>query len=106
MLSFRFQLTPAQTKVLLCLYCGDYDRSEPNGPVLPNIDIGGHFVSTISRLIDKGLASHSNEREPTFLITKQGESIAELIIAEAEKIILSKERKPVEVVRREDYARR
>jgi hypothetical protein len=94
-LAFSFQLTPAQTQLLLTCAFGHYDGgSEISGP-LPSFE-SSRFVTAGRRLIDKGLLSHSNERTPTWLPTETGIHMARLIVADAKKLVaLEETAKPV-----------
>ena len=76
-LGFSFQLTPRQTELLLSCVYGHY-VTLGNGSLLP--EHTGDMVMPGRRLIDKGLLSHDNSRNPT------GRAIAEMIVSDARKI--------------------
>jgi len=86
MLALRFQLTPAQTGLLIDFAAGNYCREE-RGPILypPQIE-SPFFIATVNALVKKGLVDHDNARNPTFLITDQGRAMAQLIYAAAKDI--------------------
>jgi hypothetical protein len=85
MLAFRFQLTPAQVDFLLVVYSGKYRRMDRSVSLLPEYP-HSHFVSIAIKLGEKGLLTHDNSRNPTYLITPQGKAVAEMIIADAKRI--------------------
>ena len=95
MLAYKFQLTPAQVDMLLCFYFGDYRTIDKSDSLMLDFN-NSHFVPIGAKLMEKGLVTHDNTRNPTWLITSQGKSIAELIVAEAKKIA-ARVVKPVKV---------
>lgn len=102
MLSVKFQLTPAQTEMLLVMYAGNYRRlaDDPSMPLLPEYD-STRFVGVGQKLIAKGLATHCNDRSPTWLLTPEGEAMAALVVREAKRIVdMCKNRRPVKAVAR------
>ena len=97
MLSFRFELTPRQCEMLLAFYAGHYRRIDKCGPLCLEFD-SSYFVPVGKKLIDKGLVTHDNSREPTWMITDRGVSIAETILDDARRMVAKYgKRKPVDV---------
>jgi hypothetical protein len=94
-LAFSFRLTPAQTTLLLKCAFGHYGRTEnePSSPLLPLFD-STHFVSIARNLEAKGLITHSNNREPSYLPTSMGIAMAEQIARDAAEIVKLKETSP------------
>ena len=94
-LAFSFRLTPAQTTFLLKCAFGHYGRTEGelSSPLLPLFD-SSHFVSIARNLESKGLITHSNNREPSYLPTPMGIAMAEQIARDAAEIVKLKETSP------------
>jgi hypothetical protein len=98
MLSFRFDLTAGQTRVLMSIYSGDWqplnDRKRNHAEWIKEGQrlSHSHFVPIVDRLIDKGLVYHVSGREigsNGFYCTEKGKTIARMILEDAEKIIAS-----------------
>lgn len=90
-LSFSFQLTPLQTKMLLICAYGHYTEigvvTHGKPPdYLPDFQCG-HFVTVGKKLQEKGLLSWDGKRNPTWLPTDAGMAMAAMIVADARKII-------------------
>lgn len=108
MLAFKFQLTEAQVRLLLVMYFGEYeDIGNPNGigrnpTLLPryrsNNNSIGDMITPGKALIHKGLISHCNNRNPTWLITESGEAVARMIVKEATEIVKRNRKRKVIVV--------
>ncbi len=100
-LAFSFQLTPRQTQVLLCCAFGHYKKiSEHNESLLPDYGDVNNFVAVGSKLIQKGLLSHDNSRNPTWMPTERGITVANMIVDDAAKLVATrdtaKEIKPIQ----------
>ena len=88
MLSLKFQLTPAQTQMLLVIAYGHY--FDLDGCLLPDYE-SSYFVATGRRLLEKGLVSHDMKRNPTWMVTERGVAIADMITDHARAIVELKE---------------
>lgn len=83
MLSIVFQLTTAQTKMLLAIAYEDFD---PDSSMLPRYKRGSpatDFVGVVRRLIDRGLVTHHADAPP-YRVTPEGFSLAQLLVRECE----------------------
>lgn len=93
MLSFKFQLTPAQTKLLLLIAFNVRHQYDPPMGVFgavttaPDDHANSHFVPVVKKLEEKGLVSWSPDLEPAHVATEHGTAIAELILRDAQDIV-------------------
>lgn len=90
MLSFRFDLTAAQVRMLLAIYAGEWlpgVRHLNNGMTSTEFGIG---VAVRARLEAKGLTKrliNKTEHAVGFEVTPRGRAICETIVEDAERIV-------------------
>lgn len=88
-LAFSFQLTPRQTELLLTCAFGHYrniNLSDRDSSLLPIHEMSS-FVTVGQKLIQKGLLSHDNNRNPTWMATERGITVANMIVDDAAKMV-------------------
>lgn len=90
-LAFSFQLTPRQTELLLTCAFGHYRKIDTNIDDLLPIHEMSSFVTIGQKLIQKGLLSHDNSRNPTWAPTERGIALAKMIVEDARKIVAFEE---------------
>lgn len=89
MLSFRFDLTSGQVRVLMAIYSGAWMPKNSDSVALQETQ----FISIVGRLKAKGLVLHSEKElrngtvEAGFYCTDRGKEIARIILADAETIV-------------------
>lgn len=87
-LSFHCSLTPAQSKLLLACAFGHYSRQDNTraAPLMPDYQ-SPFFFATANCLKRKKLLTHDPARQPSFMATPAGVSVAHLIAAEAREVV-------------------
>lgn len=85
MLAFKFDMTPAQVDFLLIVFSGRYKQLDKSPHFLPDCN-SPHFVGIAGKLINRGLLTHDNSRNPTYLITDNGRAVAQMIVDDARRI--------------------
>jgi len=77
MISVSFQLTPAQTKMLLLVAFEHYEGDL----CLPAFHNGRNdFVTVVQGLIRRGLVDHDSNRCPAYVATDTGRALAKVIV--------------------------
>jgi hypothetical protein len=99
-LALNFNLTPAQVEMLLICAYGHYHQIDPlrgDSTIIPSFD-SPNFVGVGTKLIAKGLMTHDNSRNPTWLVTDRGRAVADLIVDKAQAMVaLRKKAKKIPV---------
>ena len=84
MIAFNFKLTPYQVKLLLQMAYGHYTDTEPRLPLAAAES--SFFIVSARSLERKNLIDHDISRSPTFQVTEEGRSVADLIVKSAAEI--------------------
>ncbi len=95
MLSFRFDLTSGQVRVLMQVYSGGWApkvcMGHSSNAERTGLDSESHFVPIVSRLIEKKLVIHVGEHGSQmsygYHCTERGKMICRLIVEDAQRII-------------------
>lgn len=102
MLSFRFDLTAAQVRVLMDIYAGNWIPEKKSGVKIDQrikdyktlgVLVGSaasHFVTIVGRLASKGLVVHTDGKrceDRGFICTEKGKTIARMIAEDAARIV-------------------
>lgn len=82
MLSVAFQLTPAQTTMLLAIAFDDREGSS----WLPNCPHARDFITPMRALMRRGFITHDSDRAPSYVATELGLALAKSIAHECKSV--------------------